>query len=181
MRIGYIESLAPNSKFIHIVRDGADVAASIDQIARGNSFKVTLKNNYNQWWGRADNKWQVLRRDGIQASYFPDEAGLLVTHLERGAYEWLITLSEVDRWRDKLKGRLFELTYDKFVDHPEKYLRKICTFLGVSCPEEWLSHSNTMVRAEVKTKRKIGLPPLMCKRFNQYQHRYHFRNLAYQI
>ena len=92
LRIGYLNALAPQSKFVHIVRDGVDVSSSIAQLATTNSYKIANKPKLNQWWGVENYKWKALSRGGADAGYYPHEVSLLKTHCERGAYEWLVSL-----------------------------------------------------------------------------------------
>lgn len=179
MRIGYLNALAPRSKFIHIVRDGIDVSCSIERIASTNSYQIAGKPKLNQWWGVGDYKWKALSRDGVWAGYYPDEVDRLTVHRSRGAYEWLVSLAEVDRWRDQLGDRLYEITYNQLTANPEASLRNICKFLELDSPSIWLNQvTNTIRPASHTSGDTLRLPSAMCDAFNHYQERFGFTNRA---
>ena len=128
LRIGYIEKLAPTAKFVHIVRDGVDVANSIDRLARGNTYKIAGMPSLNQWWGVDDSKWRSLEKEGCKAGYYPEAVSDRLSHHAKGAYEWLVSLKEIDRQRQLLGSRFYELNYTEFVHQPASELTKLCHF-----------------------------------------------------
>ncbi|NET07883.1 MAG: sulfotransferase [Symploca sp. SIO2B6] len=179
MRIGYINALAPNSKFVHIVRNGVDVCYSINKIANSNSYKITGKPALNQWWGINYAKWKALASDGTASGYYTDNVHNLENNLSRGAYEWLVTLGEIDRWREALDDRLKELTYDTLTTKPKSTLKDLCEFFEIDSPQSWLDKSVSAISSpRHKQGLTVSLPPAMCKAFNSYQQRYGFSNRA---
>ncbi len=179
MRIGYLNSLNPQAKFIHIVRDGVDVSCSIERIALTNSYKIAGKPKLNQWWGVENYKWKALSRDGASAGYYPNEVSSLENYCSKGAYEWLVTLREVDRWREQLGDRLYEITYNQLSANPEDTLRNICKFLDLDSPSLWLNQATNTIRPASRTLgNTVSLPPAMCDAFNRYQERFCFTNRA---
>ena len=179
LRIGYLEALAPGARYVHIVRDGADVARSIDRLATQSSYKIAGKPLMNQWWGVDNSKWKFLARDGAAAGYFPQEVDQLKTEEAKGAYEWLVSLGEADRWRQRLGERLHELSYADLTCKPQETLRRICTHLGLAIPQDWLDRAAAMLDGQRKNSgRPVKLPPAMCRAFNEYQERYGFENRA---
>ena len=179
LRIGYIEALAPNSKFVHIVRDGVDVCHSINKLASTNSYKITGKPALNQWWGVDYAKWKALLRDGANAGYYVNEVNYLNNHLSRAAYEWLVSLDEIDRWRETLGDRLKEVTYDALITDPKSTLKELCDFLEIDSSQSWLDKAVSVIYPPVHQQEiTLSLPPAMCKTFNSYQKRYQFLNRA---
>jgi hypothetical protein len=178
-RIGYLESIKPQSRFIHIVRDGIDVARSISRLSTDDSYKIAGKPGRSRWWGRNECKWDALSTDGMDAGYFPDEVSQLRDYQAKGAYEWLVSLAEVDRWRDHLGDRLLEITYDELTATPRRTMAEICDFLGISKQQAWLEEC---VRKIDQTRHNGGetlvLPPGMCEEFNQRQISYGFKGRA---
>lgn len=182
LRIGYLEAIAPNSKFIHLVRDGVDVCRSIDKLASTNTYRIAGKPALNQWWGVNDAKWKALARDGTAAGYYANEIGNLETHLSRAAYEWLVTLSEVDRWRDSLGDRIKEISYEGLSANPECTLKNLCEFLEIDSPSSWLGGAVSAIRSPPqKQDSTLNLPPAMCEAFNRYQQKYGFPNRAVSL
>lgn len=177
-RIGYLRELAPQAKFVHIVRDGVDVAHSISRLATGSPYKIAGKPELNQWWGIAGQKWKRLQQEGARAGYWPDEVEQLTQESQRGAYEWLTSLAEMDRWRQPLGSQLCEIVYEQFVEEPEQVLRQLCSFLGLLAPIEWLATAASEVRLQQSLTKTIELPEDMAEAFNRYQQRYEFSQSA---
>jgi glycosyltransferase involved in cell wall biosynthesis len=178
-RIGYLEALSPGCKIIHLVRDGVDVARSIDRLSRDRGYGIVGKPDLNRWWGRAGSKWSALAQDGNEAGYFAEEIESLRSYESKGAYEWLVSIAEIERWRGRLGDRLLEITYDELTSHPEKSLRRMCEFLSLEVNEEWLAREAKRID---KARRNYGvpmvLPEKMAEGFNRAQERYDFPNRA---
>ena len=173
LRIGYLEAIAPGSKFIHIVRDGTDVCHSIDKLASSNLYKITGKPSLNQWWGINYAKWKALKKDGIAAGYYVREVDLLVNNLSKGAYEWLVTLGEIEKWRASLDTRLQEISYHTLITKPKSTLKSICDFLNLDCSLSWLDKAASQISPTRASKKSdLSLPPQMCNTFNYYQQKY---------
>jgi hypothetical protein len=178
-RIGFIESLVHGALYLHIVRDGVDVTRSINRLATTDPFKLAHQPRHNTWWGNENSKWKALARDGVEAGYFPGEIAQVRTHAAKGAYEWLVSLGEVDRWRARLGERLREVRYDDFTSDPAGTLGTLCAFVGISCPQQWLDRVVGLIDAERRNHgQPLRLPPRMCREFNRYQERYGFGGRA---
>ena len=181
LRIGYLDALVPRARFVHIVRDGIEVVRSIEKVAQV-TRRMAFRQPLNDWWGVGDAKWASLVHDGRSAKYYPDEVERLSTDSQRGAYEWLISLREVDAWRTELGRRLSELRYQDLTKRPTEILETIAESMGLSCPASWLQEA----AAEVKPARQndgepVALPPSMRANFNSYQERFGFRGRAVSI
>lgn len=178
LRIGFLEALQPTARFIHIVRDGVDVAYSIARIAAV-TRKMAFRSPLNQWWGVGDAKWTALQRDGKAANYYPHEVDELVTDAQRGAYEWLLSLREVESWREHLGSRICELRYQNLADHPRCTIQKLIDSLGLPYPDSWLEEATARVR-RIQSGRlePLVLPVKMCTDFNRLQESFAFEGRA---
>ena len=178
-RIGYLDAISPGCKFIHLIRDGVDVARSIDRLSRDRGYGIVGKPDLNRWWGRAGSKWAALARDGSASEYFSDEISKLTSYESKGVYEWLVSIAEVDRWREKLGDRLLEITYEQLTTKPKESLRRICEFLSLEAHEAWLSRAAARID---EPRRNYGLPVVlpakMAEAFNRFQQRFDFVNRA---
>jgi glycosyltransferase involved in cell wall biosynthesis len=178
-RIGYLNALSPGCKFVHLVRDGADVARSIDRLSRDREYGIVGKRDYNRWWGRGGCKWTALSSDGYAIDFLKDEISQMRNYETKAVYEWLITLAEIDRWRQRLGDRLLEISYDQLSSDPAGSLRRICQFIGVSVDEQWLKRAAARFD---KPRHNYGLPivlpPKMAEAFNAAQERFGFPNRA---
>jgi polysaccharide pyruvyl transferase WcaK-like protein len=178
LRIGYLQAMAPGARFVHIVRDGVDVANSIAKMAAG-TRRLAFRPLLNDWWGVGDAKWTALQRDGRAAGYYPDEVRQLATDAQRGAYEWLLSLREVEGWRACLGPRLAELRYQDLVDDPMETLRAVAGSIGLSCPDWWLAQAPVKVRhTGSHTDTCLALPDQMRADFNDLQARFGFKGRA---
>jgi CelD/BcsL family acetyltransferase involved in cellulose biosynthesis len=178
MRLGYLNELAPGAQFIHIVRDGVDVVRSIDKLAKVTK-RMAFRGRLNDWWGVGEAKWASLVTDGRNHSYYADEVQYLTTDAQRGAYEWLLSLREVDTWRTSLGSRLVELNYQDLTENSKEVLAAVTDAMGLSCPASWLENAALEVKpARHNDGETIVLPPAMCADFNRMQEQLGFRGRA---
>ena len=178
LRIGYLDAMAPEARFVHIVRDGVDVAHSIERMAavtRRMAFRAPL----NEWWGVGDAKWAALERDGREAGYYSNELNWLTRDIQRGAYEWLVSMHEVERWRSGLGGRFVELRYQDLIADPRSTLQAIMNSVRLSCPQRWLEQAAAKVNRSSKPHSgHLPLPQQMCAGFNGFQESFGFTGRA---
>lgn len=176
MRIGYLNAISPRATFVHIVRDGIDVARSIERIA-STTKRMAFRFPKNAWWGVADTKWSALIRDGRASGYYPDEVCELTTDVQLGAYEWLVSIREVGAWRGRLGPRLIELRYQDLTDQPRRTLQLLTNSLSLNCPEEWIEQAITQVEPSKSWPgdRPLVLPRNMCADFNSWQAAFDFK------
>lgn len=180
-RVGLLEGLTGGEgRCIHIVRDGVDVARSIDRLASNQPYRMAGRGDYNQWWGSHEMKWQRLAAEGPARGHFTaEEVAQLTSQGQRGAYEWLTSLGEADRWRAVLGDRLLEITYRELTQDTRGVLSRLAAHVGAPAPEPWLRAADAMVSPERKNKGgELRLPPAMAARFNEYQERYGYENRA---
>ncbi len=170
MRIGYLEMLAPGSRYIHIARDGGDVARSIARIAGRPPYRVGRRQLVNHWWGVDESKWRALARDGAAAGHFPEEVEALDDGYGRGAYEWLVSIREVERHRGQLADRILDVRYHDLIHDPQSVMTSICDFLGLPIEKGWLKKGRDAIRPRaLEPAPQITLPPHMAQAFNELQ------------
>ncbi|MDX2225942.1 MAG: glycosyltransferase [Verrucomicrobiae bacterium] len=182
MRIGYINGLDPKSKFIHIARDGVEVARSIHEIASHNSYRIEGMPDLNQWWGMLFRKIDVLMCDGAKEGVHADEVPLLGDYMQLGAYEWIVSMKVIESWRFRLGDRLREIYYADFTHAPVRCLEDLSQFLNITVDESWTRRMSAKVRpARERGGQELTLPPGMCSTFNRYQEQFGFKNRAVPI
>jgi hypothetical protein len=174
-RIGYLECLKDDARYIHIVRDGVDVARSIARLSMDQTYRIAGQPDRSRWWGRNSSKWNALAQDGAVNGYFTDEIPLIDNFLAKGAYEWLVSLGEVNRWRKHLGPRLLEIKYEFFTTQPRESIAAICDFLDIRHPGMWLNQFLPRISPPRHNEGlPILLPPAMCEAFNDHQSTYGF-------
>jgi len=180
LRIGYLQALAPGCRFIHIVRDGVDVARSIERLANANTYRIAGKPSFNQWWGDHDVKWSLLASEGARS--YPDlgDMAALQDHAARGAYEWLLSLLAVDRWRSFLGDRLLIVRYSELTRTPSQTMRKIASFARLTAEPRWLDlcDDSTYLSRTNTDRSPLALPDLFLYEFQRQQQAYNFQGTA---
>ncbi len=146
-RLDYQLTLTPEAKYIHIVRDGEDVANSIALRAQ-RSFQVWGDHRYNDWWGFDDGKWQFLISVADTRSYLADAAHDAQNDFDRGLCEWLLGIEEIERHRERLGGQLLEIRYTDLLDNTRDSIVSIAEFLGLTDDDDWLVRAAAIVRPE---------------------------------
>lgn len=134
-RLPFIASIFPDVQFIHIVRNGVEVAKSIKECA-----------DRGKWYGYNEYKWQQLL---MCASANPDTAKLITlckNNYDRGLLEWRLSLEALDAFALTIpKDRLLELSYDDFVELPVEAVRRILSFVGLSGDDEFENSVRQMI------------------------------------
>jgi hypothetical protein len=179
LRLGFLNAIAPRARFVHIVRNGIEVVRSIERMAsvtRRMAFRPAL----NDWWGINNAKWTALVQDGSVAGYYPNEVSQLTTDVQRGAYEWLLSLREIEAWRSRLGARLIELRLEDLINDPEGTLKSVAGVLGLPHSDQsWLDRASRMVCSTPNGYREdLVLSVHMAADFNKFQESYCFKGRA---
>ena len=178
-RIGWLERLTDQPLYIFIVRDGVDVAHSIAKLAKDTSFRIRGVSNFNRWWGRNDVKWNVLQQEVFDLQYFSDDVNLLQADDQKGAFEWLVSMKEMDRWQERLGPRMMIVRYVDLTRDPKSVMESVYRFLGLSVNREILLNVTSIVStAKSSGVKHIFLPDGMAREFNRYQALYGFSGRA---
>ena len=181
LRLGFLEAIVPNARYVHIARDGIEVVRSIEYMASV-TRRMAFRQPLNDWWGISDAKWSALVQDGTASGYYSNEVSQLTTDEQKGAYEWLLSMREIQAWRGLLGSRLIELRLEDLIDEPIKILKSVADRLSLPpCDALWLNQAARMVHPISKRyPRKLILPDKMLSDFNDFQERYEFSGRATQ-
>ena len=119
-RIGFIDGLLPDALFIHVIRNGLEVARSIGRLAQGGA-----------WFGHGDYKWRLLAAEAEIAGL-----GRLVelcgSQELRGLLEWRLSIGAARGALAQLaKHRRLELRYEHLTDAPEATCARLEAFIGL--------------------------------------------------
>jgi len=107
LRILFIKKLFPNAKFIHVIRDGRDVACSL---VKGNEGKVWMHTKPPGW-----KEWQKKTTGPV-----------------RGAWIWNTIIKTIREDSKKLSpNNYYEVKYENFVKNPEMTLRSLFSSLDL--------------------------------------------------
>lgn len=111
LRIPFVKKLFPHVRFIHVIRDGRDVACSL---VKGNEGKV--------WMHAKPPGWKDIQKK--------------TTVPERGAWIWNTIINTIKEDGKKFPSENFyEIRYENFVTNPEKTMRTLFNRLGLPFEE----------------------------------------------
>lgn len=118
-RIEYIQRLVPNYQFIHIIRRGEDVIASL--------YEVTNQ-YYESWYGST-----------IKDSNYVFKSQKCGMNIDQCIEAWT-TRIEISKKYFGRKNHIF-VSYENLVNNPKYVLDKLCKFIGIEYADEMLEAS----------------------------------------
>lgn len=175
-RIGWLLSIAPDARFIHVVRDGVEVARSIERITESSQPGIFGRSDYDRWWGSHGAKWKALQREGPEHGYPPGDG--LTGPVERGAYEWLTSAGEAARWRDRAGDAWLDVRHAELSASPREVLRAIARHLGLEPVPGWIERGAELVEPRTGGEMTLELPATIAEAFNARQASLRFEGRA---
>ncbi len=120
----FIHEAFPDARFIHIYRNGLEVARSIEKLSKEGS-----------WFGLNDYKWDRLAAYAEKRTAAAGLAGLCEDYYPKGLLEWrLSTEAAVDFLAGLPREDFIELSYRSFNRDPVQVTRNLLRFMGL--PED---------------------------------------------
>lgn len=121
-RVGYIAQIFPEARFIHLLRNGLEVAASISGVAQAFT-----------WYGHDDYKWRLLadyaRLNGLETLVEQTQHDMRL----RGLLEWRLSVTDVQNSLEQLpQERVFTLRYREMMAAPVECCERLERFIGLS-------------------------------------------------
>jgi hypothetical protein len=141
LHIPLLHGLWPDARFIHVIRDGRDVALSM---SKHPGFRLMVELRSPGWPSLAlDRRYSAESELGREPS-LEDYIGLWDLRLRRA----------LDGARHLSPGAYLEIRYEDLVRDPRTEMRRLGGFLDVSSPREWLAQAERKVR--VGNAKEIG-------------------------
>jgi hypothetical protein len=170
MRLDYLSALAPNARFIVIVRDARGVINSIVQKALNPGTQIFGKEQVNGWWWVGDIKWRTLQSAAAQNGWLPEE--LLDTQDEyvRAACEWIGTCESLHQTLSSVGDRAISVRYEDLVTKTDSVLVAIAEHLHLASPSDWLKQAQALMRPRKNDNDPI-LPDVVKGMVNEWQER----------
>jgi Sulfotransferase family len=119
-RVGLLAGMFPDALFVHLIRNGLEVAASIARQAER-----------AQWFGFEDYKWRLLAERAAERGA-ADLVDLCTDGFRRGLLEWRLSVSTALEDLAELPAeRRLEVRYERLVEQPAEVCEHLQTFIGV--------------------------------------------------
>lgn len=124
-RLRFLRAIFPDARFIHIHRNGLEVARSIEK------FSET-----GRWFGRRRSyKWEQLAEIASSRDETADLPGLCESSFDKGLLEWRLSMQAVVDFLATSAGTepadsWCEISYQELTDHPIETLNLLLSFLG---------------------------------------------------
>lgn len=139
-RIEFINRLFPEALFIHIIRNGIEVAHSIAELS-----------DRKPWFGYKEYKWHLLVKYAIQKGY-GSLVDLCTDNILRGMLEWrLSVLSALEGFNNLSDSRKLEIRYEDLIQDPLSICKSLENFIGVKPDNEMQAFAVTKINRKVRS------------------------------
>jgi hypothetical protein len=143
-RLQFIHKIFPAARYIHIYRNGLEVARSIEK-----------KNEDSEWFGENSYKWAELVKHALSKHDTENLPAICSSVFDKGLLEWrLSTEAAVDFLGNLPSGSSFEIHYDAFMENPVGTISQVFDFLGL---EQGLEVEEFVSETIVRRTSKLGL------------------------
>lgn len=141
-RVGYLNRLFPDARYVHLIRDGVEVAQSIG----GEAQKYA-------WFGAGDYKWRLLV--AYATAHGLNDIAVLAGDdpVLRGLVEWRLSVTIA---RETLIGiPSLEVRYETLLDQPEQTYTAIADFLNLPSANAPLQFARDQIRRQTARTRTL--------------------------
>jgi hypothetical protein len=119
-RVSFLDRMFPDALFIHLVRDGLQVARSIGRLA-----------DRGAWFGHDEYKWKLLVAEA-DAAGLGRLVGLCDRNELRGLLEWRLSITAARADLARLDDRRWlELRYERLIGDPQATCTRLEAFLAL--------------------------------------------------
>jgi hypothetical protein len=147
-RVGWLAGMFPDALFVHLIRNGLEVAASIARQAER-----------AQWFGSHDYKWRLLAdlaRERGEAGL----VGLCTNSYHRGLLEWRLSVSTaLDDLAKLPPERQLEIRYEQLVEQPAQICGGLETFIGIRHEPGMAAFARAELSRRSPPHDPVSLPP----------------------
>jgi hypothetical protein len=147
-RVGWLAGMFPDALFVHLIRNGLEVAASIARQAER-----------AQWFGLEDYKWRLLAERARERG----EAGLVglcTDGFRRGLLEWRLSVATALDDLAKLPAeRQLEIRYEQLVEQPAQVCEGLEAFVGIRHEPAMAAFARAELSRRSPPPDPVSLPP----------------------
>lgn len=107
-RLGFVDSVFPDALYVHLLRNGLEVARSIERMSES-----------DLWYGHDDAKWKLLVRYARAHERYSGLDELCDTYRKRGLLEWRMSVEAATEFLESVAPeRRLNLTYEELLEDP---------------------------------------------------------------
>ena len=152
-RLNFIHQMFPDARFIHIYRNGLEVARSIEKLSES-----------GRWFGANFYKWDKIVQYALDRDDIKNLPALCTTYFDKGLLEWrLSTEAAVEFLRHLPYDAFFELDYDELLEHPIDTISRVLEFIGIDSDlevnkfvsESFVRRTTKLGRCNISEKEQI--------------------------
>lgn len=161
LRVPMVASVLPDARYVHLIRDGVDVAESTRRqwlepadwrylLAKARHFPPRLALRYGTKYATSL-ATQVIRRDHRIGSWGPRYPGIDddledVELIRVCARQWRHAIERAQAAFADLDVPVCEVRYDALLEDPAGQLARMATFAGLPCPNDGLRQAVALIR-----------------------------------
>ena len=141
-RLDFINSIFPDALYVHIYRNGLEVAKSIEKIA-----------DTGRWFGKSKEKykWKQLVDITKKKNQHRPLSELCTNNFEKGLLEWRLSTEATVNFLNNLpKNRFVEISYADFMSKPSEVIEGLFSFIGVDNEAEVVNFVNRNISRRSK-------------------------------
>jgi hypothetical protein len=148
-RLPFIRAAFPDAIFLHIVRDGIEVASSIERFCAN-----------GPWYGADDYKWRQLVAYAEADARYRGLAALCETDFERGLLEWRLSVEAALGYLGTLPPRdQLTVHYEQLLADAPSLLDRIQVFIGLAPADAVRRYAAANIRRQSPSPRADRLSP----------------------
>ncbi len=167
-RVPFVREIFPDAKFLFLTRNGWDTCHSI--VGWSKRKGVDVDGERHDWWGVDRQKWHLMVEElvkpdpGFQAIW--PEIERFTDHQKMSLVEWIVTMREGLKQRDRYPKDVLLLRYEDLLSSPRRKLDELLEFLGLSPDDCFFRYSQETI-SPPRAHPRISVPPILLDLFNR--------------
>lgn len=150
-RLGYVQALFPDARFVALVRNGLEVARSIQNY-------IQDPPHAEPWYGKQDEKWHALKQVA-QEQGLAERVAWCTNDFLRGLLEWRLSVETMLRDLKELpQDRQMLIRYETFVAAPEEVAQRLMHFMDLPTSKNLLEYAKQNIARKSNVMTKEALP-----------------------
>jgi hypothetical protein len=152
-RVEFIHSIFPDARFIHIYRNGLEVALSIQKAS-----------DNGDWFGANEYKWERLKEYSIQSSDTIGLPELCDNYYSKGLLEWRLSTESAVRFLSTLpQEKYFEISYAELSSKPIETINQVLAYIEVDADQSVVEFASKNIFRRTKNLENSSLSELEAK------------------